>query len=207
MPEILFNSYAFKTSKQMDCYKRIMDYKSTDIQLTPLDRKGFLQHRDELVQLYLHAFTTGELAQYIPAETADKTLNELSLRGSGVMALWNDKIVGAIYGMSLAYDDGFPSERFPEISVDKAVYIAELMVHRDMRGRGVASDLIHTLLENEKAKGITDAVIRVWDKNKVALNLYKKLGFGEIAEITQQKMKADGMTTFSMSKIYLALRG
>jgi len=207
MTEILFNSSAFKTSKQINCYKRIMDYKSTDIQLTPLDRKGFLQHRDELVQLYLHAFTTGQLAQYIPAETVVETLNELSLRGSGVVALWNDKIVGAIYGMPLAYDNEFPSERLPEISVDKAVYIAELMVHRDIRGKGVASELIHALLENEKAKGITYAVIRVWDKNISALNLYKKLGFGEIAEITQQKMKADGMTTFSMSKIYLALRG
>ena len=184
-----------------------MDFKSTDIQLTPLDRKGFVQHRDELVQLYLHAFTTGELAQYIPAETVVETLNELSLWGSGVVASWNNKIVGAIYGMSLAYDNEFPSERFPEISVDKAVYIAELMVHRDMRGKGVASELIHALLENEKAKGITYAVIRVWDKNIAALNLYKKLGFGEIAEITQQKMKADGMTTFSMNKIYLALRG
>jgi len=184
-----------------------MDSKLTSVQLNALDRKGFLQHRDELVQLYLQAFTTGELAQYIPPETADETLNELSLRGSGVIALWNDKIVGAIYGMPLAYDNEFPSGRFPEIAVDKAVYIAELMVHRDMRGQGVASELIHTLLKNEKAKGITDAVIRVWDKNKAALNLYKKLGFSEIAEIIQLKIKTDGMTTFSMSKIYLALRG
>ena len=31
-----------------------------------LDRAAFLQHREELVKLYLQSFTTGELAQYIP---------------------------------------------------------------------------------------------------------------------------------------------
>jgi ribosomal protein S18 acetylase RimI-like enzyme len=52
-------------------------------------------------------------------------------------------------------------------------------------------------------KGYTDAVIRVWDKNTGALNLYKKQGFSEIAEIIQEKIQQDGMTVFQMNKIYL----
>ena len=167
-----------------------------------LDRAAFLQHRHEL-QLYLHAFTAGELAQYIPAETAIETLEELSLKGGGVIALRNEKIVGAIYGLPLAYDKEFPAEQCPSIPVNKATYIAELMVHSELRGRGLASELIHTFLENEKVKGYTDAVIRVWDKNTVALNLYKKQGFSEIAEIIQEKIQQDGMTVFQMNKIYL----
>lgn len=172
-------------------------------QLILLDRAAFLLHRHELVQLYLHAFTAGELAQYIPAETAIETLEELSLKGGGVIALRNEKIVGAIYGLPLAYDKEFPAEQCPEIPVDKTTYIAELMVHSELRGRGLASELIHTFLENEKVKGYTDAVIRVWDKNTGALNLYKKQGFSEIAEIIQEKIQQDGMTVFQMNKIYL----
>lgn len=56
-----------------------------------LDRAAFLQHREELVKLYLQSFTTGELAQYIPVETAIETLEELSLKGGGVIALRNEK--------------------------------------------------------------------------------------------------------------------
>ena len=168
-----------------------------------LDRAAFLQHREELVKLYLQSFTTGELAQYIPAETAIETLEELSLKGGGVIALRNEKIVGAIYGLPLAYDKEFPAEQCPSIPVNKATYIAELMVHSELRGRGLASELIHTFLENEKVKGYTDAVIRVWDKNTGALNLYKKQGFSEIAEIIQEKIQQDGMTVFQMNKIYL----
>ena len=168
-----------------------------------LDRAAFLQHREELVKLYLQSFTTGELAQYIPVETANHTLEELTLKGSGVIALQNEKIVGAIYGLPLAYDKEFPAEQCPEIPVDNTTYIAELMVHSELRGQGLASELMHTFLENEKMKGNSDAVIRVWDKNTGALNLYKKQGFSEIAEIAQEKIQQDGMTVFQMNKIYL----
>ena len=171
-------------------------------QLILLDRAAFLLHRHELVQLYLHAFTAGELAQYIPAETAIETLEELSLKGGGVIALRNEKIVGAIYGLPLAYDKEFPAEQCPSIPVNKATYIAELMVHSELRGRGLASELIHTFLENEKVKGYTDAVIRVWIENIPAVKLYEKLGFRRIEEITQTKFKSE-TETFEMHKIYL----
>ena len=171
-----------------------------------LDRAAFLQHREELVKLYLQSFTTGELAQYIPVETANHTLEELTLKGSRVIALQNEKIVGAIYGLPLAYDKEFPAEQCPEIPVDNTTYIAELMVHSELRGQGLASELMHTFLENEKMKGNSDAVIRVWDKNTGALNLYKKQGFSEIAEIAQEKIQQDGMTVFQMNKIYLHQR-
>lgn len=72
------------------------------------------------------------------------------------------KIVGAIYGMPLTYDKEFPAEQYPEIPVDNTTYIAELMVHSELRGQGLASELMHTFLENEIVKGNTDAVIRVW---------------------------------------------
>ena len=76
------------------------------------------------------------------------------------------------------------------------------MVHEDVRGQGIASALIHEFLENEKEKGITDAVIRVWIENIPAVKLYEKLGFRRIEKITQTKFKSE-TETFEMKKIYL----
>ena len=168
-----------------------------------IDSSFFDSHVHELVQLYLLAFTTGELAQYISPESADATLKELLKRGSGVAAIWNEKIIGVILGMPLGFDREFPAGQFPAISPEKTIYIAELMVHPSMRGQGVASELIAVYLEHEKTKGNTDAVIRVWDENRGALHLYRKQGFREIVTIIQEKIKPDGVTVFQMNKIYL----
>ena len=168
------------------------------IDSTFFDRRG-----QELVQLYLLAFTTGELAQYISPQSADATLKDLLRRGSGVVAIRNEKIAGAILGMPLDFDREFPSGQHLAISLEKTIYIAELMVHPAMRGQGMASELMTLFMENELAKGNTDAVIRVWDENKGALHLYRKQGFREIASIIQEKIKPDGVTRFQMNKIYL----
>lgn len=168
-----------------------------------IDSSFFDSHVHELVQLYLLAFTTGELAQYISPESADATLKELLKQGSGVAAIRSEKIIGAILGMPLGFDREFPAVQFPAISPEKTIYIAELMVHPSMRGQGVASELIAIYLEHEKTKGNTDAVIRVWDENKGALHLYRKRGFREIVTIIQEKIKPDGVTVFQMNKIYL----
>ena len=105
-------------------------------------------------------------------------------------------------GIPLTLDTDFPAENHPHIPMEKTVYIAELMVHEDVRGQGIASALIHEFLENEKEKGITDAVIRVWIENIPAVKLYEKLGFRRIEEITQTKFKSE-TETFEMHKIYL----
>ena len=52
-------------------------------------------------------------------------------------------------------------------------------------------------------KRYKDAFIRVWDQNKPALSLYRKMGYADIAEIQQTKRKADSEDTFVMNKIYL----
>ncbi|MBP1663856.1 MAG: GCN5-related N-acetyltransferase [Bacteroidetes bacterium] len=168
-----------------------------------IDSSFFSSRGQELLQLYLLAFTSGELAQHISPESAGATLKELLQRGSGVAAIRNEKITGAILGMPLGFDRKFPDGQHPAIPLEKTVYIAELMVHPATRGQGVASELMAVFLENEKTKGNTDAVIRVWNENKGALHLYRKQGFTEIASIIQKKIKPDGVTRFQMNKIYL----
>ena len=167
-----------------------------------LTSRNYSVLKDELLELYLQAFTTGEYAQYVSRKDASWKLDEIQSIGSGVAAMLHGKPAGALMGIPFALDTDFPADNHPHIPMEKTVYIAELMVHEDVRGQGIASALIHEFLENEKEKGITDAVIRVWIENIPAVKLYEKLGFRRIEKITQTKFKSE-TETFEMHKIYL----
>ena len=47
-------------------------------------------------------------------------------------------------------------------------------------------------------------MIRVWEENRTACNLYKKLGFRPIAAITQTKRRPSG-EPFEMRKLYFLM--
>ncbi|MHB9054614.1 MAG: GNAT family N-acetyltransferase [Paludibacteraceae bacterium] len=167
-----------------------------------LTSHSFSTFHEEFVELYLHSFTTGEYAQYISRKEAEERLNELQITGSGYYAIYYGKLVGAVFGIPFSLDKEFPVDLHPEIRMDKTIYIAEVIVHSEVRGRGVASTLIAKLLKEAESDNFTDAVIRVWDSNIPALTLYKKLGFTETEEITQIKQETESVT-FEMRKIYL----
>ncbi len=169
--------------------------------LYALNEFNYPKFRSQILHLYLHAFTTGEQAQYIDPQEAESTLDEMMRRGTGIFAFTGDRLVGVVLGLPLQYDEDFPADTVPEIVVDTTLYIAELMVHADLRGRGVGTALISELLFRE-AEAHTDVVIRVWEKNKPALSLYKRLGFRPVATITQTKKHVSG-ESFEMKKIYL----
>lgn len=167
-----------------------------------LTKEIYNSRKDEFVELYLHAFTTGENAQYISRETAEESLDWLMKNGNGRIVLFESKLTGILIGVTLNFDADFPIGKHPEILPDKSVYIAEVLVHTDARGQGIASKLIRDYLELDCAGKYSGAVIRVWDKNIPALSLYKKLGFIEIDEIKQTKLKSP-TETFEMRKVYL----
>ena len=175
------------------------EIKYTIEKLTPL---YYTDWKEELLELYLHAFTTGEFAQYVRREDASEKLDEFQRVGSGAVAFLHGKPVGALMGVPFTSDAEFPFANHPEIPVKTTAYIAELMVHVHVRGLGIASALIHEYLKNETLNGVTDAVIRVWIENIPAVKLYEKLGFRRIEEITQTKYKSE-TENFEMQKIYL----
>jgi ribosomal protein S18 acetylase RimI-like enzyme len=53
-----------------------------------------------------------------------------------------------------------------------------------------------------EASGFSAAVIRVWEENRPAMHLYRKMGFRPIAAITQTK-RYSPEEAFEMRKIYL----
>jgi len=178
-----------------------MDETIDQIHLFVLNEFNYPKFRSKILDLYLHAFTTGDYAQYIDPQKAESILDEMVRRGTGIMAFVVDRLAGVALALPLQHDKEFPAGEVPVIPVDTSLYIAEVMVHADLRGRGIASMLINDLLTRAEGS-YTDAVIRVWEKNAPALSLYGKLGFHPVATISQTKLNVSG-ETFDMQKIYL----
>ncbi|HBG58908.1 GNAT family N-acetyltransferase [Proteiniphilum sp. UBA1028] len=178
-----------------------MEAPTRKIRVFKLDEFNYPKFRSKILELYLHAFTTGEYAQFIDPQKAEGMLDEMARKGTGVMAFINGSLSGVALAFSLRHDQEFPSVKVPEVSLDKTLYIAEVIVHADHRGRGVATTMISELL-SQAAKSYTDTVIRVWEMNVPALSLYKKMGFRPVASILQTKLNARG-EVFEMRKIYL----
>lgn len=123
--------------------------------------------------------------------------------GDGCVNIANvgDRIVGMLATFPLKKEPDFPEEECPGIPVEQALYIVEVMVHADYRGRGIASQMVERILQ-KASLDYSHAVIRVWEKNMPALELYRKLGFKPVAAISQRKSNLYG-EEFEMKKIYL----
>lgn len=174
---------------------------TSTVRIYNLDQYNYPRFRGKIVELYLNAFTTGDYAQYYSTATAESKLDELIRKGSGNMAFIGDRLAGVLLAFDLKKDHDFPTVSCPQIPVDSSVYIAELMVHSNFRGRGVATDLMNNYL-SQAAINCTDVVIRVWKDNKPAMMLYKKMGFIPVATFFQQKIRVTG-EPFEMEKFYL----
>lgn len=169
--------------------------------LFPLDQFNYPKFRGKIIDLYLHAFTTGEFAQYIDPHMAGSILDNLIRKGWGKMMFVGDRLAGVAMAMSLLCDTEFPAAELPSIPLNRSLYISELMVHADFRGRGIAHLMVSDLLADAR-EAYSNVVIRVWEQNEPALSLYRKMGFLPVASIRQTKLMAPD-DPFEMKKIYL----
>lgn len=169
--------------------------------ITKLDRFNYPMLKNRLIDFYLHTFTNGEFAQYIDYQTAEKTIDDIMENGFGNIVLYDDKPIAFTLATTLLNDKEFSSEEINNIELEDTIYIAEVVVHSDFRKKGIATALIENLLERVD-NNYTGVTIRVWEKNTPALKLYKKLGFRQIATISQTK-KISPTEEFQMKKIYL----
>ena len=172
-----------------------------EINFIELNKLSYLVYRDQIIELYFQAFTTGEYAQRLERNSVGITLDDLINVGGGILALCGERIIGVLIASSLSAHTDFPNNQLKAFSVDETIYINEVVVDIDFRGRGVAEKMIVVLFNNLPSK-YYNAVIRVWDKNTPALSLYNKLNFEPIASITQTKLRTNG-EEFKMDKIYL----
>ncbi len=178
-----------------------MEAKGQIVKFYRLDAVNCAAYREKFIDLYLHAFTRGRHAQAIVPEMVERLLDDLLCDGLGILALDGDRLVGWVAAFPLNRETDFPREKYRDVVVAESLYISEVMVHEDYRGRGIATRMIGGLLR-EAERDYSYAVIRVWQENRPAMVLYRKLGFVPLGVISQIKMNAAG-EEFEMEKVYL----
>ena len=168
-----------------------------------VNRKDYVAYAESLVALYIDTFSAGKSFQYHNKEQTQKYLNSLFQSGYGIFAFEQKKLVGAILLTPLHFDTLLPKNISQNYNVNKSLYVAEMMVEKTQQGRGIGKKLLTAFFDTADTKIYTDAFIRVWIENEVAVNLYKKMGFTPCASIVQPKLLADRSQMFDFKKIYL----
>lgn len=74
------------------------------------------------------------------------------------------------------------------ILLDEA-HITNIAVHPEFRGVGIGNILMQDMIKTAKSNGVVNMTLEVRTGNAVALNLYKKYGFVEVA--VRKKYYAD----------------
>ena len=82
-------------------------------------------------------------------------------------------------------DKGYPFEMKPDMG-----YVEFVATSEELRGRGVASNLINYFIEFPEYK---EYVLEVADTNKSAVSLYEKLDFKEFKRIEMKNKKQSGV--------------
>jgi len=161
------------------------------------------EYRDEIIALYIEAFSTGQFKQYIDQDELNQYIDGFFSDGNILLSLEKNHVIGSLLYCPLQKDALLPKSIHMNFNVESCVYVAEMMVSDLARGQGIGTQLLKTFFGTVDKIRYKDAFIRVWDKNTTALNLYKRMGFVPISTIEQTKRNADGNGTFVMQKTYL----
>lgn len=161
------------------------------------------KYLNAIVKLYIESFGKGVSAQYINTIELYDYINTLFETGYAIIYTENEYISGILLATTLGFDTYLPELISNEFETEKCLYVAEMMVSEQSRGKGIGRKLLEAFETTADKKRYTDAFIRVWDENTPALSLYRKMGYSDCAQIEQTKRTADGNGTFVMNKIYL----
>lgn len=154
-------------------------------------------------QLYVDTFAQGSSAQYIDSAELQRYITHILHHGWAILLFEGEKLNAGLLYIPLTFDTDCPDSIKSNFKVEKCVYIAEVMVAEAFRGQGIGSALLTEFFKTVDAEKFTDVFIRVWDENRPALELYKKMGFSTYASIKQLKKTPDGTSKFVMNKLYL----
>jgi len=160
-------------------------------------------YRNDIINLYIEAFSTGLSQQYIDPLELNQYIDMIFENGNTFLVIENKQVLGALLTCPLKYDKSLPNEIAENFQLEKCVYVAEMMVTEQARGKGIGKRLLNEFFATVDKLLYSDAFIRVWEENIGAIGLYRKMGFEPFTTIEQTKMKADGNGTFVMQKIYL----
>ena len=162
----------------------------------------YLDLRQSLKDLYLRTFTKGLSAQHISNEEAELYLDKLFTNGYGVFGFSDDQLVAALIVTPPSFDKERPESIQNRFTDKDTLYIAEVLVDEGFRGMGLGKGLFKEF-ETNLSSDIKHVLLRVWSKNEIAVNLYKKLGFEDCGTILQEKLNPVSKEPFEMRKLYM----
>ena len=173
------------------------------MELITIDKRSFQNFKDQLLQLYLNCFSKGLSAQAIDPEVISQYLDSLFKGGYGIVVVEEDNVLGALLATPLSFDELIPDKIRQNFLVEDCVYIAEIMVTENARGKGLGKQLLLKFIQTVDKRRFKHAFIRVWLENIQAISLYRSSGYQDYAYIDQMKTNPVTNETFVMHKVYL----
>jgi ribosomal protein S18 acetylase RimI-like enzyme len=172
-------------------------------ELITIDKEGYQGYKEQLLQLYLDSFSKGLSAQTLNSEAVGQYLDSLFTEGYGIIIVEGDVVIGALLATSLRLDVLLPDKIRQNFLVEDCVYIAEMMVTENARGKGLGKQLLLEFIQTVDKIRFKHAFIRVWVDNIPAVALYRKMGYQDYAFINQMKTNPVTNELFVMHKVYL----
>lgn len=176
------------------------------MEIITINKSKYQNYKAQLLRLYKDSFSTGLSAQKIDPVVAGHYLDALFIEGYGILIVEKDELIGALLTAPLSMDDQLPDKIRQNFLIEKCVYIAEMMVIENARGKGLGKQLLQEFIQTVDKQRFKHVFIRVWVENVPAVTLYRKMGYEDYATIDQVKTNPDntGKTgTFVMHKVYL----
>jgi diamine N-acetyltransferase len=173
------------------------------MELITIDKEAYQNYKEQLLQQYLDSFSTGFSAQAVDPITTGLYLDALFEEGYGILVIEGHELLGALIATPLHFDEWIPDKIKQNILIEECVYIAEMMVTENARGKGLGKQLLEEFIQSVDKNRFKHAFIRVWIQNIPAISLYRKMGYQDYAYIDQVKINPDTNDTFVMHKVYL----
>ena len=173
------------------------------MELITINIKNYPVYKDQLLQLYLDCFSTGLSAQSLDPIVIGQYLDSLLTGGYGIVVLERANVLGALLTTPLSFDELIPKKIKQNFLIEDCVYIAEMMVTENARGKGLGKQMLLEFIQTVDKKRFKHAFIRVWVENIPAISLYHNMGYQDYAYIDQKKINPKTTETFVMHKVYL----
>lgn len=111
------------------------------ISLNKAGRNSYSDVKQELVRLYLSAFTEGISAQKITTDDAETYLDKLFTDGYGIFGFSDDQLIAALISIPLTSDNERPENIRTLYDSTTTEYIAEVLVDKNFRGMGLGKKI------------------------------------------------------------------
>ncbi|MBP6609665.1 MAG: GNAT family N-acetyltransferase [Paludibacter sp.] len=162
-----------------------------------------LAYLSQLETLYLDTFSKGDAAQHFDLLSLRSYLNHTLVQGYALMCFDQNTLIACLLYAPLTIDAECPKQIRDQFIPAQCAYITEVMVAINYQGQGLGGKLMNSFFETIDNASFKDVFIRVWDKNAIAIKLYEGVGFKIVTSIEQTKLQVDGVTNFTMTKLYL----